>query len=63
MYQGEPVLTTIVKHYPPDTNAASLWLRNRHPQRWRDKIEHEHTVKRELAELTSRSNGLVTHSW
>jgi hypothetical protein len=25
--------------YPPDTQAASLWLRNRQPHRWRDKHE------------------------
>jgi hypothetical protein len=25
--------------YPPDTTAASLWLRNRQPHRWRDKHE------------------------
>lgn len=25
---------------PPDTNAASLWLRNRQPAKWRDRIEH-----------------------
>ncbi len=31
-----------VKHYPPDTQAASLWLRNRQPDKWRDKLTHEH---------------------
>jgi hypothetical protein len=25
--------------HPPDTQAASLWLRNRQPHRWRDKHE------------------------
>lgn len=25
----------------PDTQAASLWLRNRQPARWRDKVDHE----------------------
>lgn len=28
-----------VEHYPPDTQAASLWLRNRQPALWRDKTE------------------------
>jgi hypothetical protein len=36
---GEIVLTKICKHYPPDTQAASLWLRNRQPKLWRDKAE------------------------
>ena len=26
------------EHYPPDTQAASLWLRNRQPRQWRDKV-------------------------
>ncbi len=29
------------KHYPPDTQAASLWLRNRQSKKWRDKVEAE----------------------
>jgi hypothetical protein len=28
-------------HYPPDTQAASLWLRNRRKQHWRDRHEVE----------------------
>jgi hypothetical protein len=51
-YQGEITLTPLTKHYPPDTQAASLWLRNRQPQKWRDKHEHEHTHKRDVTELT-----------
>ena len=27
--------------HPPDTQAASLWLRNRQPHRWRDRHEVE----------------------
>lgn len=34
---GEIVITPMVKHYPPDTTAAIFWLKNRQPQRWRDK--------------------------
>lgn len=41
-YQGEVILTPLTKHYPPDTPAASLWLRNRQPKVWRDKVEIEH---------------------
>lgn len=40
-----PVYAAYVEHYPPDTPAASLWLRNRQPARWRDKMEHEHAGK------------------
>src|SRR5262245_37366383 len=35
-----PVYAPYTEHYPPDTQAASLWLRNRQPKRWRDRIEH-----------------------
>jgi len=37
----EIVKTKIVKHYPPDVTAASLWLRNRRPDLWRDKQDIE----------------------
>ena len=33
-----PVLAPFREHYPPDTAAASLWLRNRRPEKWRDKV-------------------------
>jgi hypothetical protein len=33
----EPVYAEYTEHYPPDTGAASLWLRNRQPEKWRDK--------------------------
>jgi len=36
-YQGEITKTPIVKHYPPDTAAAFIWLKNR--QGWRDKTD------------------------
>lgn len=36
-YEGVPVTVNYTEHYPPDTAAASLWLRNRQPAMWRDK--------------------------
>lgn len=44
-YQGAITLTPLTKHYPPDTAAASLWLRNRQPHKWRDKQEVGFTDK------------------
>lgn len=41
------------EHYPPDTPAASLWLRNRQPAKWRDKVDHE---------LTGKDGGPIDHS-
>ncbi|MGE4043337.1 MAG: helix-turn-helix domain-containing protein [Acetobacteraceae bacterium] len=40
---GEIVRASTTKHYPPDTQAASLWLRNRQPDKWREKVVNEHT--------------------
>lgn len=42
---SEPVYADYTEHYPPDTQAASLWLRNRQSGKWRDKQDHEHTGK------------------
>jgi hypothetical protein len=38
-----PVYAPYVVHHPPDTTAASLWLRNRQPKKWRDR--HENVVE------------------
>lgn len=59
-YQGQVTLTPIRKHYPPDTAAAIIWLKNRQPGRWRDKVEHqvsgevEHKHTLDLTELARR---------
>lgn len=34
---GEIVITPTIKHYPPDTTACIFWLKNRQPDKWRDK--------------------------
>ena len=39
-YQGEITVTSIIKHYAPDTTAAIFWLKNRRPDLWRDRVEH-----------------------
>ena len=38
---GKPVVVEVVEHHPPDARAASFWLRNRHPDHWKEKTEHE----------------------
>ena len=39
MFQGDIIETEVTKHYPPDTAAAIIWLKNRQPELWRDKQE------------------------
>src|SRR5690349_11346686 len=53
MPQGakEPVYAPYTEPYPPDTQAASLWLRNRQPARWRDRQDLTHDVGGTLGEM------------
>ena len=45
---GAPLIVPTVKHYPPDTGAAFIWLKNR--AGWRDKQEIEHSVDKTVIE-------------
>lgn len=54
-YEGEPVIVPYTEHYPPDTQAASLWLRNRQPKLWRDKHDVEHSGTLTLEQLVAQS--------
>lgn len=36
------------QHYPPDTGAASLWLRNRQPDLWKERTEQAISVDGEV---------------
>lgn len=61
---GQIEITPTVKHYPPDTAAASLWLRNRQMHRWKDKVEVDHSGKigldnAPIEELTGALNDLL----
>lgn len=38
-FQGEIITHEVIKHYPPETGAAALFLKNREPELWRDKQE------------------------
>lgn len=40
-YEGVPVRVDHLEHVPPDVGAISLWLRNRLPKEWRDKVDIE----------------------
>lgn len=48
LFEGQVIRADIVKHYPPDTTAAIFWLKNRQPEKWRDKIDHDHSGKLDL---------------
>jgi hypothetical protein len=48
-FEGKTIITPLLKHFPPDTAACSLWLRNRRPDLWREKTT-------QAVELTNGEN-------
>ena len=52
-----PVYAPYTEHFPPDTNAGSLWLRNRQRGHWRDKVDVEHSGELTLREIIAASMG------
>lgn len=51
-YKGEVTLTPITKRYVPETAAAIFWLKNRDPDRWRDKVQIEAKVGFNVRDLS-----------
>lgn len=43
-YKGTIIKTEVLKHCPPDPTSMIFWLKNRKPQEWRDKQDHNHLV-------------------
>lgn len=41
--KGKEVTETVKKRIPPDTTAAIFWLKNRRPDRWRDRPDPDQT--------------------
>lgn len=42
----------ILKHYPPDATSCIFWLKNREPELWREKFEHDHGLTASREKLT-----------
>jgi len=61
--EGRPVQVTI-KEYAPDPVSCIFWLKNRSPKRWRDVIEHRHSLKDRMERahdaLAERGRGMIT---
>jgi hypothetical protein len=57
--EGDAKQVEYNRYFPPDTQAAIFWLRNRRRKQWRELIEHERTVTdeklRELEEAGIRA--------
>jgi len=41
LYQGKIIKTPIIRHVPPDPTSMIFWLKNRQPDKWRDKSEQD----------------------
>jgi hypothetical protein len=61
--EGKPVQVTI-KEYAPDPVSCIFWLKNRSPKRWRDVIEHRHSLKDRMERaheaVAERSRTMIT---
>ena len=40
-----------IEHYPPDPTSLIFWLKNRQPEKWRDKHEVDDPAMRELVKI------------
>jgi hypothetical protein len=47
-HQGNALEVPYTEHFPPDTSACLFWLKSRQPERWREKIEHDHFAPAEM---------------
>lgn len=58
LIDGKPTksvkVKTVKKYIVPDTTAQIFWLKNRQPERWRDKQEFEHSG--EIRTITDTTN-------
>lgn len=56
-YSGEIIRAKTREHLPPDTAACSLWLRNRLPAEWRDKVMADLAVSGEVRFIVEDAPG------
>jgi hypothetical protein len=49
--RGEVITQPITKHYAPDPTSMIFWLKNRRPDKWRDKQEVDHNMSNEVLEV------------
>ncbi len=53
---GKKRITTIEKEVPPDVTAQIYWLKNRQPQKWRDKPAEEKEITKIKVELVDNGS-------
>ncbi len=48
---GTPLIVPTTKQYPPDTTACIFWLKNRQRDKWRDRLDHEHSGEVKITKI------------
>lgn len=56
----EPVYAPYTEHFPPDTQAATWWLKNRQKDKWKDKSEVDWTGRMEIGPVPYDPESLTT---
>lgn len=56
---SKPVYAPYEEHYPPDTQAATWWLKNRRGDKWKDKSEFVGTLEQKVIQ----GEPLTTEQW
>lgn len=54
-HEGCIIKEDYIENFPPDVKAAEVWLRNRQPDRWKEKQEIEHVGNITLESLVASS--------
>lgn len=50
-HEGEIIRADTIKHYPPEFRSMSFWLRNRQPEKFREKVDVEHAGEVEIVRI------------
>jgi energy-coupling factor transporter ATP-binding protein EcfA2 len=59
-FKGEIITHQGQKHYPPDPFAAMFWLKNRRPDKWREKVVVEDATTKQLQNIANQHVDFAT---
>lgn len=61
-HQGNALEVPYTEHFPPDTSACLFWLKSRQPDRWRERVEHDHQAVAEMLEALDAAGERARHA-
>src|SRR5262245_7661242 len=61
---GKIVRVRTIEHYPPDTTACIFWLKNRQPDKWRDRVDPGQAAAqfKFIGAIPSREEGIAKYA-